>query len=90
VNILSAASDAVRARGGLVVAQLNPRMLYTYGDAVLPCDEVDYAIEADEPLTSPVPRPVSDVSRQIGEQVAGATEERQRRLTRIRGLTARP
>lgn len=71
VNILPAAIDAVRARGGLVVAQLNPRMPYTYGDAVLPCDEVDYAIEADEPLTSPVPRPMSDESREIGERVAG-------------------
>jgi acyl-CoA hydrolase len=71
VNILPAAIDAVRARGGLVVAQLNPRMPYTYGDAVLACEEVDYAIEADEPLASPAPRPASQVSREIGERVAG-------------------
>jgi acyl-CoA hydrolase len=71
VNILPAAIDAVRARGGLVVAQLNPRMPFTYGDAVLSCDEVDYAIEADEPLASPTPRAVGDVSREIGERVAG-------------------
>ncbi len=45
-------------------------MPYTYGDAVLPCDVVDYTIEVDEPLTSPTPRAVSDVSRQIGERVA--------------------
>lgn len=70
VNILPAAIEAVRARGGLVVAQLNPRMPYTHGDAVLPCEEVDYAIEADEPLASPTPRAVSDVSRQIGARVA--------------------
>ncbi|GAA3873343.1 acetyl-CoA hydrolase/transferase C-terminal domain-containing protein [Saccharothrix violaceirubra] len=70
VNILPAAIDAVRARGGLVVAQLNPRMPYTYGDAVLPVDEIDYAIEVDEPLASPTPRPVTDVSGEIGERVA--------------------
>lgn len=70
VNILPAAIEAVRARGGLVIAQVNPRMPYTYGDAVLPCDEVDYAIEVDEPLASPAPRPLTDVSRQIGERVA--------------------
>jgi acyl-CoA hydrolase len=70
VNILPAAIEAVRARGGLVIAQTNPHMPYTYGDAVLPCDQVDYAIEADEPLASPTPRNVGDVSRQIGERVA--------------------
>lgn len=70
VNILPAAIEAARARGGLVIAQLNPRMPYTYGDGVLACDEVDYAIEVDEPLTSPVPRPISEVSQAIGERVA--------------------
>lgn len=70
VNILPAAIDAVRARGGMVIAQVNPHMPYTYGDAVLPCDEVDHAIEAEEPLVSPPPRPVTPVSTQIGERVA--------------------
>lgn len=70
VNVLPAAIEAARARGGLVVAQLNPRMPYTYGDAVLACDEVDYALEVDEPLASPTPREVGDVSRAIGARVA--------------------
>ena len=52
MNILPAAIEAVRARGGLVIAQLNPHMPYTYGDGVLACDVVDYAIEVDEPLTA--------------------------------------
>ncbi|RSM59253.1 4-hydroxybutyrate CoA-transferase [Amycolatopsis sp. WAC 01376] len=70
VNILPAAIEAARARGGLVIAQLNPRMPYTYGDGVLACDEVDYAIEVDEPLASPAPRPISEVSQEIGARVA--------------------
>ncbi|TQM78591.1 acyl-CoA hydrolase [Saccharothrix saharensis] len=75
VNILPAAIEAVRARGGLVIAQLNLRMPHTYGDGVLPCDEVDYAIEVDEPLTSPTPREIGEVSRAIAERVAALVPE---------------
>jgi acyl-CoA hydrolase len=70
VNVLPAAVEAVRARGGLVVAQLNPHVPYTYGDAVLPVSDIDYAIEADVPLPSPSPRPPSVVSAAIAERVA--------------------
>lgn len=70
VNILPAAIEAARARGGLVVAQLNPRMPYTYGDAVLATDEIDHAIEVDEPLVSPAIRTVGAVSHEIGGRVA--------------------
>lgn len=70
VNVLPAAIEAALARGGLVIAQVNPRMPYTQGDAVLPEDDIDYAIEADAALPSPRTRPVSDVFRSIGERVA--------------------
>ena len=70
VNILPAAIDAALARGGLVVAQVNPRMPYTQGDAVLPEDDIDYAIEVEAPLPSPRERPAPDVFRSIGERVA--------------------
>jgi acyl-CoA hydrolase len=76
VNILPAAVEAVRARGGLVIAQLNPRMPHTFGDAVMAVDEIDYAIESDEPLATPVPRPPGDVAREIGGRVARLVPER--------------
>jgi acyl-CoA hydrolase len=76
VNVLPAAIEAVRANGGLVVAQLNPRMPYTYGDAVMATGEVDYAIEADEPLATPAPRALGDIARMIGERVSGLVPER--------------
>jgi acyl-CoA hydrolase len=70
VNILPAAIEAARARGGLVIAQLNPRVPYTYGDAVLPADVIDYAIEAEAPLPSPPSHPVPEASAAIADRVA--------------------
>jgi acyl-CoA hydrolase len=70
VNVLPAAIEAARARGGLVIAQLNPRVPYTYGDAVLPVDAIDYAMEAHAPLPSPSPHPATDISAAIAERVA--------------------
>jgi acyl-CoA hydrolase len=70
VNLLPAAIEAARARGGLVIAQLNPRMPYTHGDAVLDTGQIDYAIEADGMLPSPPSRPPSPVSAAIGDRVA--------------------
>ncbi|XRQ12544.1 acetyl-CoA hydrolase/transferase family protein [Actinomadura welshii] len=75
VNILPAAIEAVRERGGLVVAQLNPRMPCTYGDSVRALDEFDYAIETDEPLATPAPRPPGEVAREIGRRVARLVPE---------------
>ena len=70
VNVLPAALEAVRSRGGLIIAQFNRQMPYTYGDAVLPLDQIDYAIETDVPLRSPAARPVRDSSVSIGHRVA--------------------
>lgn len=70
VNILPAAVEAVRANGGLVVAQLNRAMPFTYGDALLDEDEIDLAVEVDEPPLSPPPALPDDVHREIGSRVA--------------------
>lgn len=75
VNVIPAAIEAVRARGGLVIAQVNPRMPVTYGDAVLAADEIDYAIECDDPLPVPARRAGGEVARVIGERVAGLVPE---------------
>jgi acyl-CoA hydrolase len=70
VNILPAAIEAAHTRGGLVVAQINTSMPYTYGDAVLDMEDIDLAIEMDAPLVEPVVRPLDDVAHLIAEQVA--------------------
>jgi acyl-CoA hydrolase len=70
VNMLPAAIEAVRARGGLVIAQVNRHVPFTYGDAVLSVGDIDYGIEADVPLSSPPVRPPHEASAAIGERVA--------------------
>ncbi|MBC7638653.1 MAG: acetyl-CoA hydrolase [Rhodoferax sp.] len=70
VNVLPAAIEACRARGGLVLAQVNRHVPWTYGDGRLDPDLVDYAIEADEPLDQPATAPPDDAATRIGELVA--------------------
>ena len=70
VNILPAAVEAARAAGGLVVAQVNRQMPYTFGDGEISCEDVDLAVETDIPLPSPTVRPPDDVRSLIGERVA--------------------
>jgi acyl-CoA hydrolase len=70
VNILPAAIERVHARGGLIVAQLNPNMPYTFGDGEFPVDWIDLAVEVDEPLGHPEPRPAEEAEKRIGRQVA--------------------
>jgi acyl-CoA hydrolase len=73
VNVMVAAVEAAKARGALVVAQVNRQMPYTYGDSELPCDLVDYALEVDEPLRTagdPGAVELDAASIAIGERIS--------------------
>ncbi|WP_319804430.1 acetyl-CoA hydrolase/transferase family protein [Nocardioides malaquae] len=70
VNIMPAAVEAARARGALVVAQMNPRMPWTFGDAELDLELIDVGVEVDEPLASHVAVPPGDDAVAIGSRVA--------------------
>jgi acyl-CoA hydrolase len=70
VNVLPAAIEAARAAGALVVAQVNPQMPYTYGDAQIDPEDVDLAIEVDAPITNAVLPEPDEISRNIGALVA--------------------
>ncbi len=70
VNVMPAAVEAARRRGGTVVAQVNAHMPWTYGDAELPVSEIDLMIEADEPLPTAPVTAIDDDSAQIGALVA--------------------
>jgi acyl-CoA hydrolase len=70
VNVLPAAIEAARARGAKVVAQVNDRMPWTFGDAELEVDQIDLLVEASGQLpTLPAP-PIDDVAERIGTLVA--------------------
>ncbi|MGP0029260.1 MAG: acetyl-CoA hydrolase/transferase family protein [Acidimicrobiales bacterium] len=70
VNILPAAVEHARARGALVVAQLNPQMPYTFGDSELPIDWIDCAIDGDQRLASQEDRAPDEREREIGTRIA--------------------
>jgi acyl-CoA hydrolase len=70
VNVLPAAVEAARARGGLVVAQIDPDVPYVYGDGELDLDLVDWGVEAHDPLSTLTVPPPDDVSAAIADRVA--------------------
>ena len=70
VNVLPAAVAAVRTAGGVVVAAVNPHMPFTFGDAVIALDNIDYLVDLEQPLVSPGTIPLDDASREIGGRVA--------------------
>lgn len=70
VNVLPAAIAACKARGGLVVAQVNRHVPWTYGDGVLPVDDVDLALSADEPLDVPAASVLDDAALGVGARLA--------------------
>ena len=71
VNVLPAAIEAARRRGGLVVAQVNPRMPWTYGDAVVDLDVVDLLRRGRRAAADPRrAAPSTTTSAPIGELVA--------------------
>lgn len=70
VNILPGAIEAARAAGALVVAQLNPRMPWTFGDAEVSVEDIDLGVEVDAPLATHVAPAPGDDAVEIGSRVA--------------------
>ncbi|MDH2904500.1 MAG: acetyl-CoA hydrolase/transferase C-terminal domain-containing protein [Actinomycetota bacterium] len=74
-NLLPAAIEEVRRRGGLVIAQLNRHMPYTFGDSEIVIDDVDLALEVDVALPSPAQRRPDEAALIIGENVASLSND---------------
>ncbi len=70
VNILPAAIEAAREHGGIVIAQSNSNMPYTYGDAQIYENEIDFIFEQDEPLNVHTPAAIPDTAKEIGRKIA--------------------
>lgn len=75
VNILPAAIETARAHGGLVIAQANKQMPYTYGDAQIYESEIDYLVEIDEPLLTKPETTFAPESLEIGQRIAALIED---------------
>ena len=74
VNILPAAIEAARSRNGIVIAQANKQMPYTYGDAQIYESEIDYLVEVDEPLLEKPVSEITDTQLEIGNRIAALIE----------------
>ena len=70
VNVLPSAVEAARRRGGIVIAQTNAEMPWTFGDAVLDLDQVDVLVDADGPMPHAPVGSVDEDSATIGSLVA--------------------
>ena len=57
-------------RAPLVIAQVNPRMPRTAGNAFLHRSQIDAWVEVDEPLLAYPPAPIGEVERRIAGHVA--------------------
>ncbi|HYO17036.1 MAG TPA: acetyl-CoA hydrolase/transferase C-terminal domain-containing protein [Dermatophilaceae bacterium] len=70
VNLLPAAVEACRARGGLVIAVINSRMPYTYGDSQISTDDVDFGVQIDFELDDTHSARPDDASLVIADRLA--------------------
>jgi acyl-CoA hydrolase len=61
---------AAIAEASLVIAQVNPRMPYSYGAAELDPDEIDLLVDAESELVETVRRPPDETALVIGTLVA--------------------
>lgn len=59
----------------VVIAQVNPKMPRTFGDAQIEFSRVNYAVEVDEELYLAKPKAPSDVELQIGRNIAGLIDD---------------
>lgn len=70
VNILPMAIETAKTHGGVVIAQCNTNMPYTYGDAQIYENEIDFLVEVDEPLATHEPGGLDDTCQGIGDRIA--------------------
>jgi acyl-CoA hydrolase len=71
VDIVRAAVDSAR----VVVAEVNPRMPRTHGDAFLPFERIAHAVAVEHAIPELAPEPMGDVERAIGHHVASLVRD---------------
>jgi acyl-CoA hydrolase len=71
VDVARAASETAKC----VVAQINPHMPRTQGDALIHINDIDFMVEVDEPLHEVRPPELTETDRAIGRHVAELIED---------------
>ncbi|TNE77209.1 MAG: 4-hydroxybutyrate CoA-transferase, partial [Gammaproteobacteria bacterium] len=66
VEVTRAACDMAKT----IIAQINPQMPRTHGDAAIPLADIDFAVEIDSEIPGFEPPQLSDVHLKIGRHVA--------------------
>lgn len=66
IDVVKAAAQSAR----LVIAQVNSHMPRTFGDSFVHLDEIDLLVEGNEPIREIQAPPQTEVTRQIGANVA--------------------
>jgi acyl-CoA hydrolase len=56
---------------GTIIAQINPQMPRTHGDASIPLNKIQFVTELDSPVVAHDPKTFSAVHKRIGENIAG-------------------
>jgi acyl-CoA hydrolase len=71
VEVTRAACDVAKT----VIAQINPRMPRTHGDACIPLRDIHYAVEIDSPLAEHNKSELSETHLNIGKHISSIIED---------------
>jgi acyl-CoA hydrolase/GNAT superfamily N-acetyltransferase len=66
VDVVRAAVDSAE----LVIAEVNPLMPRTFGDSIVPVDDIDWLVPVSTPIPELVSEPLDEISLAIGRHVA--------------------
>lgn len=69
------ATRAAMQNAKTVIAQVNPNMPRTFGDAVINISEIDYLVETDMPIYGHEPDVITEQEEKIGANVASLIED---------------
>ncbi len=71
VDIVKAATETAK----VVVAQVNPQMPRTLGNAFIHVDQINRIVEHDAPILEMPPTPVNEIAQRIGHHIADLVED---------------
>lgn len=71
VDIVKSAAENAK----VLIAEINSRMPWTYGNSLLPVDYIDYMVQSDRPLLTYKPSAVDESIRAIARNVATLIED---------------